>query len=88
MLSLPPDAEPTIIAKPPMPVLADPKQRIAEALDAADLRGQASGGSSACILICDITRPVPNGLFLRPLIERLVAGGIAERHRLFAGLAR
>ena len=31
----------------------------------------AHGRSDACILICDITRPVPNGLFLRPLIQRL-----------------
>ena len=31
---------------------------------------------SACILICDITRPVPNRLFLRPMIEAMLAGGI------------
>ena len=36
----------------------------------------ARGRRSACILICDITRPVPNGLFLRPMIETLVASGI------------
>jgi nickel-dependent lactate racemase len=30
---------------------------------------------SACILICDITRPVPNHLFLRPLIEGMLAAG-------------
>ena len=27
-------------------------------------------------MICDITRPVPNHLFLRPLIERLNAAGV------------
>ena len=34
------------------------------------------GRSSACILICDITRPVPNHLFLRPMIELMLAAGI------------
>jgi nickel-dependent lactate racemase len=36
----------------------------------------ARGRRSACILICDITRPVPNRLFLRPLIEGLLAAGV------------
>ncbi|MEE2887239.1 MAG: nickel-dependent lactate racemase [Planctomycetota bacterium] len=76
-LTLPADANPTVIEKPPMPVLDDPSATIAAALDAADLGTLASGARSACILICDITRPVPNGLFLRPIIERLMAGGIA-----------
>ena len=37
------------------------------------------GKRSACILICDITRPVPNHLFLRPLIEGLHRGRHAAR---------
>ena len=36
----------------------------------------ASTARSACIAICDITRPVPNSLFLRPIIERLLNAGI------------
>ncbi len=40
------------------------------------LRELARGRKSACILICDITRPVPNRLFLRPMIETLTANGI------------
>ena len=47
------------------------------ALDGAGLTELAADARSACILICDITRPVPNGLFLRPMIERLMAGGVA-----------
>ena len=39
------------------------------------------GRKSACILICDITRPVPNHLFLRPLIEGMLAAGM-ERERI------
>lgn len=31
------------------------------------------GRRSACILVCDITRPVPNGRLLRPLITTLLA---------------
>ena len=34
------------------------------------------GRSSACIVICDITRPVPNQLILEPLLEVLHTGGI------------
>ena len=37
----------------------------------------ARGRRSACILICDITRPVPNRLFLRPMIETLIGVGRA-----------
>lgn len=31
---------------------------------------------SACILVCDITRPVPNALLLPPILETLEASGI------------
>ena len=41
------------------------------------LREMAGGVTSACILICDITRPVPNGLFLPILVRELLATGIA-----------
>ena len=34
------------------------------------------GNKTACILVCDITRPVPNKLFLKPVIEELEEGGI------------
>ena len=40
------------------------------------LRELARGSRSACILICDITRPVPNGLFLPPLIRTLIEAGM------------
>ena len=36
----------------------------------------ARGRKSACILICDITRPVPNRLILSPMLETLEAAGI------------
>lgn len=37
----------------------------------------AAGKESACIVICDITRPVPNGALLRPIVRRLMDAGIA-----------
>ena len=40
--------------------------------------GLPRGKKTACILICDITRPVPNGLLLPPLIETLTAAGISR----------
>ena len=40
------------------------------------LEQEARGLASACILICDVTRPVPNNLVLRPLVQRLLGAGI------------
>src|SRR4051794_18726106 len=36
----------------------------------------ARGRNDACILICDITRPVPNQLILPPILGTLEASGI------------
>jgi len=36
----------------------------------------AAGKSSACVVICDITRPVPNKILLPPLLATLEAAGI------------
>ena len=80
-IELPDDLEVRVIRKPAMPVIAEPQAAIRKALaapvDAPPLSQLARGKASACILICDITRPVPNGLFLRPLIEELLAAGLA-----------
>ena len=79
-VELPGQADATIVRKPEIPRPADPRALIAQALDqpiACDgLAALAASAKSACILICDITRPVPNGLFLRPLIERLMQAGV------------
>jgi nickel-dependent lactate racemase len=70
----------TVLRKKPLPVCRDPTAAVARALDApagsAALGDEAQGCSSACILICDITRPVPNALVLRPIIERLLRAGV------------
>lgn len=70
----------TIIRKTPLPVPENPSAVVAATLDgpmaAPRIEEAARGAKTACILICDITRPVPNHLFLRPLIERLYAAGV------------
>ncbi len=77
---LPDTCRPTIIRKAAMPVLAQPMQAVEAALAApvgsAPLAELARGKRSACILICDITRPVPNGLILPPLVRTLLAAGV------------
>lgn len=78
------DLDVTIVAKPPMPVLADPAAAVRSALAhpvaSPSLAAVATGKRSACILVCDVTRPVPNGLLLRPLVETLLAAGIDAGH--------
>ena len=79
-LTLPNGAEATVIRKAVLPKLADQRAAVMHAfanpIGAPPLADLARGKASACILICDITRPVPNGLFLRPMIETLAASGI------------
>ncbi len=79
-VTLPADVRPTVIRKGVMPKLSDPRAAISAAfvnpICSAPLSELARGKNSACILICDITRPVPNRLFLRPMIEAMVAAGI------------
>lgn len=70
----------TVIRKKPMPVLPDPTLAVRRSLELAvaaqALSAEAGNCRSACIVICDITRPVPNGLFLPPLIATLIQAGI------------
>jgi nickel-dependent lactate racemase len=79
-LSLPAIAKPTIIRKQALPKIADQPAAITAALNepigSPPLAQLARGRNSACILICDITRPVPNRLFLRPMIQTMIEAGI------------
>ncbi len=79
-VDLPADAAPVIVRKHALPKLPDPQAAVAAALAAptgsTSLAALARGRQSACILICDITRPVPNRLFLRPMVDTMVAAGI------------
>jgi len=77
---LPAGAEITLIRKRKLAKLPDQPAAIRAALaapiGAPPLAELARRRRSACILICDITRPVPNRLFLRPMIEAMHAAGI------------
>ena len=77
---LPPRVEATVIRKPEMPILAEPERAVLEALRqpiaARPLVDEARGKASACILICDITRPVPNRLLLGPIVRELLQSGM------------
>jgi nickel-dependent lactate racemase len=77
---IPDDCDVTVIRKAPMRPQADPSAAVRRALDAPigcpPLKELARGRRSACILICDITRPVPNALFLPMLIRDLLDAGV------------
>ena len=74
------DWDVTVIRKKPMPILHDPLTALKETFEhptgAKSLSELARGRRNACILICDITRPVPNGTILPTLIQLLVSSGM------------
>jgi nickel-dependent lactate racemase len=80
-VDLPDEVDLRVIRKRSMPLLPDPeaaiRQALAEPVGAPPLAELARDKKSACILICDITRPVPNGLFLPTLIHELLDAGLA-----------
>ncbi|MBT8334034.1 MAG: nickel-dependent lactate racemase [Deltaproteobacteria bacterium] len=85
-VNLPDDIVVDEINKHPMPLLKDPAGAVMEAfihpVNALSLPELARGKRNACILICDITRPVPNGVILPALVESLVAAGISRENIL------
>jgi nickel-dependent lactate racemase len=68
--------------RPAVP-LADPQAAVTAALarplGSPPLAQVARGRRNACILVCDITRPVPNRILLPPLLRTLEGQGIARR---------
>lgn len=64
----------------PLPPIGDPVGGVYEALErpigSEPLSKIARGKSSACIVISDITRPVPNKVILPPILETLEHSGI------------
>jgi len=82
-VDLPDSWDVTVVSRPPMPGVTDPGATVRQALDspvgAKEPSQEARGARSACIMICDLTRPVPNRLILRPLIQRLMAAGLDSK---------
>lgn len=62
--------------------LQNPHQELIHCLEnpvgSLPLSAVALGKTNACIVICDITRPVPNEMILTPTLETLEAAGIAR----------
>lgn len=62
----------------------NPMENIQAAIEnpigSAPLSKIASGKKTACIVICDITRPVPNKIILPPLLAILEASGIKREN--------
>ncbi len=68
-------------AEPLVDPAASLQQALAAPRGAPPLAELARGKKSACIVICDITRPVPNELILTPLLKTLEESGI-DRERI------
>ena len=66
------------------PPLPDPAgsltEMLASPIASPPLAEIARGKKNACIAICDITRPVPNELILRPVLRTLEEAGIARQN--------
>jgi nickel-dependent lactate racemase len=79
-VELPDDRVVGPLAIRPAPPLPDPEAAIADAIahpiGTSSLADLARGRRDACILVCDITRPVPNRLILPPLLRMLEQQGI------------
>ncbi|MBI3004497.1 MAG: nickel-dependent lactate racemase [Ignavibacteriales bacterium] len=73
-----------VLSMTPATALPNPEAAIASALDdpvaSEPLEKLAHGLQSACVVICDITRAVPNALILKPLLMCLEAAGIPREN--------
>jgi nickel-dependent lactate racemase len=82
-VELPEDRVVGPLAIRPAQPLVDPASAVGAALanpiGTPPLAELARGRKNACILVCDITRPVPNRLLLPPLLRTLEEQGIARR---------
>jgi lactate racemase len=66
------------------PPLADAVEAVRAGLrhpvGAKPLTEAARGKETACIVVCDLTRPVPNPVLLPPILDALAEGGIAREN--------
>ena len=79
-INLSDDWEVTVVRKPKMNIYNDPAAAVERALRApvgCDKFVKPNGpDTSVCILVCDITRPVPNGVILPVLVRHLIEAGV------------
>lgn len=85
-VKLPADRDVRVLTYKEIPPLTAPDADLLARLrgpnGTSSLRQLAKGRRSACILICDITRPVPNELILRHVLAELEAAGMARERIL------
>jgi nickel-dependent lactate racemase len=81
-IEVPDDRLMKVLSMRPEPPLADPRAAVAEAVEkplaGPPLRQIAAGKKTACILICDITRPAPNAIVLPPILKVLTECGLRK----------
>ncbi|MBM3457442.1 MAG: nickel-dependent lactate racemase, partial [Armatimonadetes bacterium] len=69
-----------VLTLQPVPPVRDPVRAVNDAIRSpvrtAPLMALARGKRSACVVISDITRPVPNRLLLPPILDTLETAGI------------
>jgi nickel-dependent lactate racemase len=79
-VELPDTAVRHVLGLDPEPPIADPaasiRQALATPIGSAPLVDLAKGRTDACIVVCDITRPVPNALILSAMLDILADAGI------------
>jgi nickel-dependent lactate racemase len=73
-----------VLSMQPVPPLPDPvratRQALSHPIGSAPLATLARGRKNACVVVSDITRPVPHHILLPPILETLEQSGIpAER---------
>ncbi len=77
---LPDDNLVGVLTLNPAPPVPDPRAAVEEALahpiGALPLEELARRRRDACIVVCDVTRPVPNSVLLPPMLESLERAGI------------
>lgn len=83
-VELPDDRVVRVLSYKNAPPLDDPdvalQRALAQPIGAPPLSELARGRRSACIVICDITRPVPNERMLTPILATLAAAGMAREN--------
>lgn len=66
----------------PLKLLPDPtgavRRALAKPIESPPLRALARGRKNACVVVSDITRPVPNKVILPPLLEELLESGLSK----------
>jgi nickel-dependent lactate racemase len=77
---LPETARVNVLTMTEVPPLANPaaelRRMLADPIGSPPLTALCRGKKSACAVLSDITRPVPNALLLPPVLETLEASGI------------